>query len=303
MFYNCSNLRYIDFYDSDDTDAITGVNSSNMFSGVPVTTVIYLPHGSQAVTDAQNVVYSYNGDETDLRCPNYYSEDKVDIELPRAFKTNKAQYSRTMSSTYGSVVLPYDFTSNSNIQAFTLDEEHVGSMTFKNAAMVPAHTPFAFQKLTSGTTAPFVMEDATGNFGITVQATRDTKDNPYTATTNLTGWTTKGYYAAQTVDDYSDAFYISGDKIYKADGPLTLYPHRVTFHGTWTQGTPGTGAKSLEIADMATCITPIDNSELTIDNYYDLSGRRVQSNKVTGAQSNMLPKGIYIVNGKKMVVK
>ena len=37
---------------------------------------------------------------------------------------------------------------------------------------------------------------------------------------------------------------------------------------------------------------------------YDLSGRRVfQSNKVTKSQSNKLPKGVYIQNGKKVVVR
>ncbi|MBO4551370.1 MAG: Omp28-related outer membrane protein, partial [Bacteroidaceae bacterium] len=46
----------------------------------------------------------------------------------------------------------------------------------------------------------------------------------------------------------------------------------------------------------ATGITTIDNGQLTIDNsVYDLSGRRIQ-----GSQ---LPKGIYIVGGKKIVRK
>ena len=61
-------------------------------------------------------------------------------------------------------------------------------------------------------------------------------------------------------------------------------------------------------ADEVTGIETIDNSQLTIDNsgeeseIYDLAGRKIQSNKVTGLQSN-LPKGIYIVNGRKVVIK
>ena len=77
MFEQSTKLRYIDFYDSDDTDAITEVDissSSSMFYGVPRTTVIFLPHGSQDVTNVRNVVYSKNGNQNDLWCPEYYSE-------------------------------------------------------------------------------------------------------------------------------------------------------------------------------------------------------------------------------------
>ena len=45
--------------------------------------------------------------------------------------------------------------------------------------------------------------------------------------------------------------------------------------------------------DDTTGVSAIDNGQLTIDNYYDLQGRRV-------AQPT---KGLYIVNGKKVVIK
>jgi hypothetical protein len=49
----------------------------------------------------------------------------------------------------------------------------------------------------------------------------------------------------------------------------------------------------LGFSDDATGIHSIDNGQLTIDNVYDLSGRRV-------AQPS---KGLYIINGKKVVLK
>lgn len=282
MFYQCSNLRYINSFASNHTDAIK--YSGNMMSGIPKTTVIYLPHGSQLVTDKQNVVYSYNGDETDLRCPKYYSEDKVDIELPHDFTTNTAEYTRTMGTEYGSVILPYDFTTNSNIQAYTLDEEHKTYMYFKDTETVPAHTPFAFKKLGN---ADFTMTDETGGFGITVNATHTTSaaegGEPYTHSENLSGWTTKGYYVNETVEDYDGAFYIAGDKFYKADGALTMYPHRVTFHGTWTEST---GTKSINVLDDVT--DAIDAAE----------ARMVEQNEIydaQGRQLNTLTRGLNII--------
>jgi len=266
MFAADSKLRYIDFNASNDIDAINSVdrtNQTDMFYDVRRTTVIYLPHGSSSVTDAENVVYtdndpmagggSHGGGAPVLKCPNYYSADKTDIEFPRDFRTNKAEYSRTMSTNYGSGVLPYAFKTNDDIQAYTLDEEHTETMYFVDAEEIPAHTPFAFKKLGS---AQFINEDATGNFGITVKATRTTSaaegGTPYTSSEHLDGWTTKGYYVNETVPDYDGAFYIAGDKFYKADGALTMYPHRVTFHGAWnTEPSSDSPAKFFEIATVS----------------------------------------------------
>ena len=52
-------------------------------------------------------------------------------------------------------------------------------------------------------------------------------------------------------------------------------------------------------------ISPVTAPSSTSDTkVYDLSGRRVsQSNKITKSQSNKLPKGVYIQNGKKVVIK
>lgn len=302
MFMNCSKLRYIDFFASDDTDAITYERynkevSLDMFWGTNSTMVIFLPHGSQTVTDAQNVVYSYGGDETDLRCPEYYSEDKVDIEFPRDFITNKAIYKRTMANNYGSVILPYDFTTNDKIQAYTLDEEHTETMYFRDTQTVPAHTPFAFnvKQKGSGNVVDFTMTDSSNSFGITVKATHTTHPDekgwdgvagtPYSSNTNLAGWTAKGYYVNQTIEKtdplYSDLHYIAGEKFYKAAGETLIFPpHRVTFHGTWAKGNTSSGAKSFVFAASSDeVVTAIEEAETRqtlrdAEAIYDLAGRR-----------------------------
>lgn len=300
MFQDCQKLRYIDFYRSNDTHAITSFSRYyGQFAYVPKTTVIYLPHESQDLKYDINVVYSYGGDGSDLRCSNYYSEDKVDIELPHKFLTNKAEYYRTMSTTYGSVILPYAFTTNDDIQAYTLDEEHIPTMYFKDTQDVDAHTPFAFKKLSDTTPTPFIMQSS--SWGIEVKATHTTSHEeeisagtpgfPYTATTILPDWETKGYYINETVvcdgSDYSGVFYISGDKFYEADGPLTLYPHRVTFHGIWEKPIPGssnygtTGTRTFEITTVSDSqiADAIDAAELRMtereaSDIYDVQGRR-----------------------------
>ena len=55
---------------------------------------------------------------------------------------------------------------------------------------------------------------------------------------------------------------------------------------------------------MVDAIRTVDNSQLTDGNLviYDLSGRKVSVSSVSSASSE-LPKGIYIVNGRKVVVR
>jgi len=203
----------------------------------------------------------------------------VDIELPREFKTAKAEYHRNMSNNYGSVVLPYDFTTNENIQAYTLDSEHTETMYFKDAETVAAHTPFAFKKLQSGSTANFVMTDQ--GFGITVKKTLTTSAKeggvPYTHIEKPGGWTTKGYYINEKVADYDDAFYIADDMFYKASGTLTLYPHRVTFNKSGTSGEAQ--FYNINTVSDSETITAIEAADLrhtrsVAAEVYDVAGRR-----------------------------
>ena len=55
---------------------------------------------------------------------------------------------------------------------------------------------------------------------------------------------------------------------------------------------------------MVDAIRTVDNSQLTDGNLviYDLSGRKVSVSSVSSVSSE-LPKGIYIVNGRKVVVR
>ena len=300
MFSGCSMLRYIDFHASNDVDAITTVNrtanSNTMFAGTPATTVIYLPHDAAKLESGnkQNVVYTDDTDGTTLKCEDYYSEDKVDIELPRDFQAKKAQYSRpTMTRKFGTCILPYAFHSNSDIQAYTLNEEHRETMYFVETDIVPAHTPFLFQKL--GTAAFIENEGTTDSYDITVKATKDTKvEGPYLledyytidattgSTPDATGlkWSTRGYYINETVSQENGWFYIAQDKFWEMQSNITMYPHRAMFGGSLYY-TTGSGAPSFNIviAGHNGNTTRIDASDIDREDgeatYYDAQGRRI----------------------------
>ena len=298
LFYGCRALRYVDFYLSDDTDAINSTNVKYLF---PIddeiyTAVVYLPHGSQAITDRQNFVYSYNGNQSDLRCPKYYSKDKVDIEFPRQFITNEAVYDRTAtmgSKEYGSVTLPYAFKSNADIQAYRLNEQNQNMTELKmvNVQTVPEHTPFAFKRLGK---AEFVMKDNSGNFGITVYPVRstsaaektwtvaggapeETAGTPYDGTTGLSNWKTKGYYVKETKTDYDGMYFIQNDYFKRAVGPLNLVDHRALFYPTDAAGAASVFALSFVEEDMATAIEEAETEQTLSEatEIYDASGCRL----------------------------
>ena len=266
MFYGCSKIRFLDFYASNDDNTHAfkeanlnrnGASSTVLFGkegkGLPLTTVIYMPHGISKsdytnYTDLPNLVFNDGGT---LKAANYYSEDKVDIEFPREFKTTKAEYSRTMNAAtqYGTVILPYEFTTNESVQAYLLRAEHTGTMWYEEVESVPAHTPFFYSKKTeSDTNVNF--NKTVANYGITVAATHTTSNaeggQPYDAASGMDGWTTKGYYITETVDASSgNTYYISGDKFWRATGTLKMNPHRVTYQGQWQYDPDATEAPAM----------------------------------------------------------
>ena len=266
MFKSCGKMRYLDFYASNDDNTHAfkeanlnrnGASSTVLFGkegpGLPLTTVIYMPHDISKsdytnYTDLPNLVFNDGGT---LKAANYYSEDKVDIEFPREFKTTKAEYSRTMNAAtqYGTVILPYEFTTNESVQAYLLRAEHTGTMWYEEVESVPAHTPFFYSKKTaSDTNVNF--NKTVANYGITVAATHTTSNaesgQPYDADSGMDGWTTKGYYITETVDASSgNTYYISGDKFWRATGILKMYPHRVTYQGQWQYDPDATEAPAM----------------------------------------------------------
>ena len=141
-----------------------------------------------------------------------------------------------------------------------------------------------------------VLYGAAGGYKMNVTATNGTKDvNNVLRGFDVASTTTGGtvYYRLTTKNNdpstigfywgaaNGEAFTVSAHKAYVAvDNELTF----------------GAGARMADIFgfDEATGISTIDHSSLTIDNsVYNLNGQRVDSPK----------KGLYIVNGKKVLVK
>ena len=105
-----------------------------------------------------------------------------------------------------------------------------------------------------------------------------------------------GTYVAQT-EVPENTLFLNSNKFYYSDGTIKMKGYRAyfDFYDLLTEIEEGAGVKMFfNIDDEETGIKGIDQRQRTKDDIYDLSGRKI-------AQKQQ--KGIYIVNGKKVVIK
>ena len=199
--------------------------------------------------------------------------------------TYPAQPTRTVTispAKYATYYSNIAYTLPENLQAATVDENSGGTLTlnyrYKKDDVVP------------GGTAVLLKATAAGDYTLTMQ--------PADATAAPAGNLLHGSDVATTTtggDKYYALRYGTGANAsvlgfywVNASGAAFTSPA----HKAWL-ALPDGGANFFSLDDETTGVKAIENSQLTIDNYYDLQGRKV-------AQPT---KGLYIVNGKKVIIK
>lgn len=268
-FWDGRERAYVDF---------TGNDAVNLY-GQAVGVRIYPKNKNQVIyagaptqfTSAQNNVVA-NG-----QCLNFVLTDEVPLEVPITFTAIDATYTRLMENHWGTLLLPYAVSSNGAVQYYTLSSVTETSMKFAPVNSVAANTPAIFRRLDESATS-VTLHAASVNVMRTVDAT---------SANDCAGWTLLGSYTEQTVTD-ANAYYIASDKFWKTSGSIDVNPFRAYFTST------ASSVKSLavEIDETPTGIEMSTKDEVP-STIYDLSGRRVSAPT----------KGLYIVNGKKVLMK
>ena len=167
-------------------------------------------------------------------------------------------------------VMATDFTKTEGLQAFVVTDYSDASVTLNEVEAAPAGTPL-------------VLKANGGDY--TLKAAEETPDAPAKNLLLVSNGTVQGdgstIYALANVD---------GPGFYVVKSGLTIPTNYIVITGSHAP------ALSFDFGEGTTGIRSIENGQLTIDNvYYDLSGRKL----------NAMPtqKGVYIVNGKKVVIK
>lgn len=175
---------------------------------------------------------------------------------------------------------------DSGAQAFIVTEKGTGSVRLEEVQTVPAGTG-VLVKADAGTYYPQTTDD---------EATGDDVSR------NLLTGTATGSYTVADADNVYVLSNLSGGEagLYVADAGVTIAQYKA-----YLALADGTGAKDGLVFDFTqTGLKKIDNGQLIIDNspVYNLNGQRVEGSKFN-VQSSKLPKGVYIVNGKKVVLR
>lgn len=208
--------------------------------------------------------------------------EDVDVTLNRTIKAN-----------VNTLVLPFNMTQSEVeeqfgvgskvyvVKSYDADRENI---SFDVADGVTANVPCLLQATQAGTS--YDLETRTIVAGALTYA-------PEEAGVSMTG----NYAASQTVPE--GAYVVSNGKIYVVDSEVTIAGTRAYISLTQPE-TPETPAKARVLTmsfegDDATGIAVIENGNINIEKgtIYNLNGQRVAN----------LTKGIYIVNGKKILVK
>lgn len=284
-----SNDKAIVYYDID----LGRANNTSSATGYSYTTDAGIwsyttPENMANVTLRQATVY----------LPVMLSDEESTLGTVSADCGNALVYRTGLGSGWGTMVLPYSMTAEQLKDAFG-DDVKVANLTAvegttlkfdETTQAVTGGVPFLISGVTK--TGPFVAKGVTD---ITTESSKNVGGIDFIGTyTNMgsTPFTTKDYF-----------FVTNSNKLTRVsrDGmKMVLKGYRAYFHDS-----SAAGAKSFTVSigdSEATGINDINGEEGNHD-VYDLQGRKVASDLPWSEAKRLLRQGVYIVNGKRMIVK
>ena len=228
-------------------------------------------------------------------CSSYViSDNNQEIFVNKSFAAEESQYKRTFThDTYGTIVLPFSVSNPSNVferqAVFTGYSSAENKMTFSCTSMIAPNTPHLFKVL------PTVTGESTSTLygpvnGI-IEATAEAKSAKY-----------EGAQFAGTFEglraEIASQVYVVGAVGKIGRTTKALKPGRCYF----TREDPDNLARSFD----GTTIEFIDEDGTTTINEHELNESHELSGAIYDLQGRRVEnptKGLYIVNGKKVVIK
>ena len=263
-FYGCSGLKWVRMMRS---ESVTGLANTNVFQECGSLSYIFVPEGA-----------GYDTAEYWINYAAKMRSDKITLFAEDA--------PNTLMSWCGKLVYKKP-------EGCTIYE--IGSVTGNHVNMkaidgdvIPAYTPVIIQRTEGNLNSPIKAEFKDVDYGKDLVTTTVTGATMYGNTTE-TVINTGGYYTK------GKSYVLYGDKFLLVDTDEGIPAHRCLL----TLSNPA-ATRSLSIGGIEDGTTSIDNRQQSYDNYadetwYDLQGRKHESKPTR--------KGLYIFNGKKMVIK
>lgn len=210
-------------------------------------------------------------------CTNLTLTDGNSFSTPKSFTATNATYERSISGTWGTIMLPYEVKSNDDVEYYIPTAVENNMLVIEKKETLPANTPALVAKIN----------------GSKIQAKAQNVTINAIAGTSANGSVTMyGSYENNKKVTDADAYYIKNNAFVRCNGYFFIDAFRAYFTVS------GASAKTIGIPGFeATAIEALLNDDKSdAVNYYDESGR----------QMNGLKSGINIMrlsNGQVIKVK
>ncbi len=232
------------------------------------------------------------------------SEGNANVRVRRTIKADEwsticlpfAMTAEQVTAAFGEGVQIMEFK-GWKVTAFDDDDNTTAiEVSFSNVDAIEANTPYIIK--VSNAISEFVVD------GVDI----DADDEPTVTVGKMNRGTFgsfTGSYVPTTIDE--ECLFLSENKFWYSVGNTTMKGFRAYFYfqevlADYYAGNSGARVLFSFDDDKTTGVALMDNGQLLIDNsVYDLQGRRISVSSASSVNS-VLPKGVYIVNGKKRVV-
>ncbi len=236
--------------------------------------ISFLKSNGQSTYNAKNISFTALDNVALSESTDYTPEAKfANVTLTRSIAANK----------WSTICLPFDMTAEqvtatfgADVNLATLTSGDASTLNFSTATTIEANQPYAIKVATDFASA--TIDGVTIKTGTTTQTVGD--------------WQFVGNYTKDTAIP-ENSYFFSNNKLYKAaDGTNKVQPFRGYF--TYTGGNSPAPALSIAIDGETTGITDVKSKVFDVrSDYFNLNGQRV----------SQPTRGLYIVNGKKVIIK
>jgi len=220
--------------------------------------------------------------------------------------TDRMTLTRTFVQGWNTICLPFDVAAADVIAAVG---DGVEVAAFAGTATVGDVTTVNFEVVTSGIAAntpyliyvPQAMQETPATFTGIVTAETSLAVAPDGSLFAFTG----SYIDTNDAIAAGDYILTAGSTFRQAVGSNRLRPFRA-YMKNLSPASVKAASVALTVSGSQTGINTIDNSQLAIHNddvIYDLQGRHIMTSTKDQVQRTSLPKGLYIINGKKILIR
>ena len=325
-FTGCTALRYIDLSSAEDfVPSSLERNVTNApFSGVPKQALVYL---NGTTFTGENYVYK-PGTDGDYFCELFKIYDDISGSQTSFSENDGYQWAfenrhnftaytvtntrRLTADKHYTVCLPYNLPLPANVKAYTLEATSSKLFGFKEVegttlAMGSNYYPVPYVLIPSvsgellSTTNAVVQEFKEENMAAELEANKVTAGSfaMYPSMRYMDGTDAQNTYIMQ---------YNNGTPTWKSIGSGASYngacilPMRAYIKELTSGGSRERMSISFTNQDGTTMVYGLSNLHVDEDNatVYDLQGRKIQNASMSGQP---VRKGVYVVNGKKMIVR